>query len=145
MGRDEAKEANMVIQIDMAVLTGMDRHHDEIEIEIDETTRGEIITVTIEIAMTEGDTEIEIETTAETEALEVVTLEMDRTATVTEVQTATETRTVTETVTLVPIITERVTKAAEIADPDHEIGHAILAHVTKAHQLLDKPQRRDAP
>jgi len=145
-GRDEESEVNMVMQIGMAVLTGMDHHHDETEIEIDETTQGEIIIVTIETAMTAGDTEIEIETMAETGAREVVTLEKGRTATETEVPTATETRTVTETVTLLPKLTERATQVPKTAsDPDQETDRAIPAHVTKAHQLLDKPQRKGAP
>jgi hypothetical protein len=143
-GQDEENEVNMETQIGMAALTGTGQHHDETE--IDESTQGEIIIVTIETATTVEDTEIKTETMGETGAREVVTLERGRTATEIEVLTATETRIVTETVSLAPMLNVRVTQVPESAsDPGQETGHAILAHATKAHQLPDKPRRTGAP
>jgi len=151
-GKDEESEANTVMQIDMAAPTSMEVVQAQAATVMGEdnqivgtTTPDEIIIIGMieTAAMTVGleTTEIkkkmeELETGAR-----VVILETGRTATETEVPTATETKNVTETMAQIP--TERATP--ETADPDQETDHVPAALVTRAHQLLDKPQRKGVP
>jgi hypothetical protein len=139
--KDEENEVNMEIPIGTVALISMDRAQDVIEIEedqIDETTQGEIIIEMIETETTGEEIEMR-----EIGAREVLILVIGRTDIGTEVRTATETKTVIETVIMVQISTERVTP--ETADPDQETDHALEVLVRRAHQLVDKPLRKDEP
>ena len=150
-GKDEESEVNMVMQIDMAAPTSMEVQAQAETVMgednqiVGTTTLDEIITIGMieTAAMTVGPETTEIK--KKMEELETgaraVILETGRTATETEVLTATETKIVIETMAQIP--TERATP--ETADPDQETDHAPAVLVTRAHQLLDKPQRKGVP